>query len=312
MSSQSAGEFPARLQAVAAAVEHVLDAVLSVAPVSGEVARPERLLEAMRYAALGGGKRIRPLLVVESAALFGVDESKAMPAAAAIECIHCYSLVHDDLPAMDDDELRRGKPTVHHAFDEATAILAGDALVTLAFDLLARGETDPDPGVRLELISTLARAAGIGGMAGGQMIDLEAEGRFAGGEPLALEVGAIERLQAMKTGALIRAACEAGAILGRAQRSERAALVRYARALGLAFQIADDLIDAQGESAAAGKRVGKDRVRGKATLVSALGPDAARARLGALVDEAADALQIFGGRAAILAGAARFVAGRAV
>jgi farnesyl diphosphate synthase len=296
---------------VAAAVERALDAALAAAPAAGEIARPERLLAAMRYAALGGGKRIRPILVVEAAALFGVAEAKAMPAAAAIECIHCYSLVHDDLPAMDDDELRRGRPTVHRAFDEATAILAGDALVTLAFDLVARAGTELDPSVRLELIATLARAAGIGGMAGGQMLDLEAEGRFAGGGPLALPADAIERLQAMKTGALIGAACEAGAILGRAEPAERAALVRYARALGLAFQIADDFIDAQGEAATAGKRVGKDRVRGKATLVGVLGDEAARERLAALVAEAADSLKLFGDRAAILIGAARFVAGRA-
>jgi farnesyl diphosphate synthase len=311
MLRNSEQNLPRRLETVAAAVERALDAALAPTPLPGEAARPERLLAAMRYAALGGGKRIRPLLVVESAALFGVAEAKAIPVAAAVECIHCYSLVHDDLPAMDDDELRRGKPTVHRAFDEATAILAGDALVTLAFDLIAREETEPDPAVRLELISMLARAAGIGGMAGGQMLDLEAEGRFAGGKPLALPVEAIERLQAMKTGALIRAACEAGAILGRAKPGERDALRRYARALGLAFQIADDFIDTHGESAAAGKRVGKDRARGKATLVGILGTEAARRHLAALVDEAAAALKMFGDRATFLIGAARFVAGRA-
>jgi farnesyl diphosphate synthase len=304
-------DFAGRLETLAAAVERALDAALAAAPLTGEGTRPERLLQAMRYATLGGGKRFRPFLVVESAALFGVAEAQALPAAAAIECVHCYSLVHDDLPAMDDDELRRGKPTVHRAFDEATAILAGDALVTLAFDLVAREESGTDPAVRLELISALARAAGIGGMAGGQMLDLEAEGRFAGGRPLALPIARIELLQAMKTGALIRAACEAGAILGHARRAEREALVRYARALGLAFQIADDLIDAEGEGAAAGKRVGKDRARGKATLVDALGADAAQQRLAALIDEAEDALGTFGDRATILIGAARFVAERA-
>jgi len=310
MSPLSEEAFQRRLTAVAAATEAALAAALSAAPVADEIARPERLLLAMRHAALGGGKRLRPLLVIESAALFGVSQAKAMSAAAAIECVHCYSLVHDDLPAMDDDELRRGKPTVHRAFDEATAILAGDALITLAFDIISREETDPDPVIRVALTRVLARAAGVGGMAGGQMLDLEAEGRFAGETLHALSPEEIGRLQAMKTGALIQAACEAGAILGRADAKAREALSRYARALGLAFQIADDLIDAEGETTAAGKRVGKDRVRGKATFVAALGAEGARKRLAERVADAEGALMPFGARGATLVACAHFVAER--
>ena len=310
MSPLSKETFQRRLEAVATATEAALAAALSSAPLPGEIARPERLLLAMRHATLGGGKRLRPFLVIESAALFGVSEAKAMGAAAAIECVHCYSLVHDDLPAMDDDELRRGKPSVHRAFDEATAILAGDALLTLAFELIARDDTDAEPAVRIALIRLLACASGVGGMAGGQMLDLEAEGRFAGGKPLVLSADEIGRLQAMKTGALIQASCEVGAILGRADAKAREALSRYARALGLAFQIADDLIDAEGETAAAGKRVGKDKAHGKATLVSALGTDGARKRLLELVRETDTALAHFGARGAMLAACARFIAER--
>lgn len=310
MSPLSKETFQRRLEAVAAATEATLGAALSAVPLPGEIARPERLLMAMRHGALGGGKRLRPFLVVESAALFGVTEAKAMGAAAAIECVHCYSLVHDDLPAMDDDELRRGKPSVHRAFDEATAILAGDALLTLAFDLIARDDTDPEPAVRIALIRLLACASGVGGMTGGQMLDLEAEGRFAGGKPFVLSADKIGRLQAMKTGALIQASCEAGAILGRADAKARETLGRYARALGLAFQIADDLIDAEGETAAAGKPVGKDKVRGKATFVGSLGAAGARERLLELVREAETALAHFGARGTMLAACAHFVAER--
>jgi farnesyl diphosphate synthase len=262
----------------------------------------------MRHAAKGG-KRIRPFLVVEAAALFGVGEKAALPAAVAFECVHCYSLVHDDLPAMDNDDLRRGRPTVHRAFDEATAILAGDALLTLAFDLLANLETDPS--VRIALIALLARAAGVGGMAGGQMLDLEAEGRFAADKrPLSRSIEEIERLQSMKTGALIAAACEAGAIVGRAGTQERSALESYARALGLAFQIADDLLDAEGDAARLGKAAAKDASQGKATLVGALGIGRAREKLAALVAEAESALDRFGDRGAMLKACARFIAAR--
>src|ERR1035437_3711572 len=204
------------LDQVAADTEGLLDRLLSPKPVSGELARPTRLLDAMRYASLGGGKRVRPFLVVETAKLFGVPRRQALMVAAALECVHCYSLVHDDLPAMDDDALRRGRPTVHKAFDEATAILAGDGLLTFAFDILARPDAHPDPAVRIELLLALARASGLGGMVGGQMLDLTAEGRFADGRPLVLDEAAVTTLQAMKTGALLRFACVAGGILGRA------------------------------------------------------------------------------------------------
>jgi farnesyl diphosphate synthase len=270
----------------------------------------ERLAGAMRHATLAGGKRLRPFLVVESAALFGVPAARAMPAAAALECIHCYSLVHDDLPAMDNDDLRRGRPTVHRAYDEATAILAGDGLLTLAFEILASEETEEDPAIRLALIASLARAAGVAGMIGGQMLDLAAEGRFAEGKPLDLPAQAIIDLQAMKTGALLRQACEAGALLGRASPAERESLDRYARAVGRAFQIADDLLDVEGEASLVGKAVGKDAAAGKATLVGTLGIDGARAALSRLTGEAEAALAGFGSAATLLVEAAYFIADR--
>jgi farnesyl diphosphate synthase len=303
-------DFLRRLEAVSAATEAFLKSSLGEAPLAGEIARPARLLAAMRHAT-EGGKRLRPFLVIESAALFGIPEPQSLQTAVAFECVHGYSLVHDDLPAMDDDDLRRGRPTVHRAFDEATAILAGDALLTLAVDLLARETAHPDPAIRIALVQLLARASGIGGMAGGQMLDLEAEGRFApAGGALSLSAADIERLQAMKTGALLAAACEAGAILGKAKPDERAALQTYARAFGLAFQIADDLLDAEGDAKLTGKRVGKDETRGKATLVAKLGAVDARKRLLACTADAEAALSIFGPRAAMLKAAARFIATR--
>ncbi len=303
-------QFLRRLDAVSAATAAALRALLADAVTPGEIFRPARLLDAMRHAA-EGGKRLRPFLLIESAALFGVPEGSALPAACAFECVHCYSLVHDDLPAMDDDDLRRGQPTVHRAFDEATAILAGDSLLTLAFDILARETTHPDPATRAALVLLLARASGLGGMAGGQMLDLEAEGRFASDhQPLALPANEIERLQAMKTGALLSAACEAGAILGGADDKARHALLDYARRFGLAFQLSDDLIDAEGDAATVGKRTGKDAGRGKATLVGELGIARARERLASLIAEAEGALLPFGARAAMLASAVRFLATR--
>src|SRR5262245_35169873 len=214
--------FQERLGQTAHDTEALLDRLLAAAPVEGERARPRRLLEAMRYVSLGGGKRLRPFLVVESAALFGVARQYALMAGAALECVHCYSLAHDDLPAMDNDDLRRGRPTAHKAFDEATAILAGDGLLTFAFDIFARPETHPDAEVRLELVSALARAAGLGGMVGGQMLDLAAEGRFDASAPKLGEQD-VKVLQAMKTGALLRFGCVAGSILGKANQSERSA-----------------------------------------------------------------------------------------
>ena len=288
------------LERVAGLIERRLDELLAPEPApSGET----RLIEAMRYAALGGGKRLRPFLLIQSARLFGVAEEGALDAAAALECVHCYSLVHDDLPAMDDDAVRRGRPTAHIAFGEATAILAGDALQTLAFDILSRPSAHQDPGVRVELIGLLAEAAGVQGMAGGQALDLAAEGKTLG----PMEVA---RMQAMKTGALFSFACEAGAVLGRAGELAREALRAYAAAFGQAFQLADDLLDEEGDEEAVGKAVAKDAGRGKATLIALLGIEPARARLKALVEEAEAALAPFGDRAATLKDAARFIASR--
>ena len=298
----------ARLSAVAEEIETLLDRLLAPEPLEDETARPARLLEAMRYACLGGGKRLRPFLIVETATLFEVARERALMAGAALECVHCYSLVHDDLPAMDDDALRRGRPTVHKAFDDATAILAGDGLLTVAFEILARPETHPDPSVRAALVLALGRAAGPGGMVGGQMLDLAAEGRF--GIKAALEEDDIRTLQAMKTGALLRFACAAGAILGRADANDQDALERYGRALGEAFQIADDLLDVEGDATTVGKATGKDAAAGKATFVSALGIAGARTRLRALVAEAENALTPFGARAGVLRATAHFVADR--
>jgi farnesyl diphosphate synthase len=299
-----------RLTAVARDSEGVLSELLADAPLAGETTRPKRVMDAMRHACLGGGKRLRPFLVVETAALFGVPAAQAHFTGAALEFVHCYSLIHDDLPAMDDDDLRRGRPTVHIAFDQATAILAGDALLTLAFDVLARPQTHGDAAVRVELVIALARASGIGGMVGGQMLDLAAEGRFGDGKPQRLTEDDIRRLQIMKTGALLRFACAAGAILGAADANARAALERYSHALGEAFQIADDLLDVEGDPALVGKATGKDADAGKATFVGALGVAGARKRLDTLVAEAEEALASFGERGEVLKAAARFVANR--
>ncbi len=301
--------FAERLTTIARDTEHLLDRLLRARPVDGETARPARLLEAMRYASLGSGKRFRPFLVVELAALFDVPRQNALMAAAALECIHCYSLVHDDLPAMDDDALRRGQPTVHKKFDEATAILAGDGLLTIAFDILASEETSSNPAVRIALVSALARASGIGGMAGGQLLDLAAEGRFADA-PKPMGEAEVLMLQAMKTGALIRFGCCAGAILADVHDERRTALERYGSVLGQAFQIADDLLDVEGDAATVGKQTGKDAAAGKATIVDLLGTANARARLAALVTEAGEALAMFGAKASVLAAAAKFVAER--
>jgi farnesyl diphosphate synthase len=289
-----------KLERIASLIERRLDALLAPEPAASGQAR---LIEAMRYAALGGGKRLRPFLLIESAGLFGVAEEEALDAGTALECVHCYSLVHDDLPCMDDDKVRRGRPTAHIAFGEATAILAGDALLTLAFDILSEPATHPDAAVRVALIGLLAKAAGVGGMAGGQALDLAAEGKSLG--PME-----VTRMQAMKTGALFDFACDAGAVLGRADARARGALAAYASAFGQAFQLADDLLDAEGDAAAMGKAAAKDASRGKATLVGLLGADAARARLEALVDDAEAALAPFGVRAVTLKQAARFIASR--
>ncbi len=300
-------EFAARLVAVAEATESMLDALLQPHLLPGEKTRPERLLEAMRYGALGGGKRLRPFLVVETARLFGVEGEGVLRAACALEMIHCYSLIHDDLPAMDDDDLRRGRPTVHKAFDEATAILAGDGLLTYAFDVIADARAHPEAKVRADLTLMLARAAGFGGMVGGQALDLEAEKSRT---PHTKEFVAL--MQSMKTGALLLFAVEAGARIGGADAKQTAALSRYGAALGAAFQVADDILDAEGDEQALGKRAGKDADRNKATLVAALGLEAARKRRDALADEAIRALEDggFGESAGVLAEAARFTVSR--
>lgn len=303
-------QFQDQLNQVAKEVESLLDRLLRREPVGDELGRPARLLDAMRYASLGAGKRFRPFLVVESAALFKVPREHALMAGAALECVHCYSLVHDDLPAMDNDDLRRGQPTVHKAFDDATAILAGDGLLTFAFDILSRPETHPNPAVRCELVLALARAAGLGGMVGGQMLDLAAEGRFADGKPQQLSEREVATLQAMKTGALLKFACRAGAILGQATGAKREALDRYGSAVGQAFQIADDLLNVEGDPALVGKQTGKDAEAGKATVVGILGVDGAKARLRKLVAEAEASLAPFGSSAATLIAGAKFVADR--
>jgi len=291
-------DFESALIEAATFVDSTLDALLP------KPAGPEaRLIEAMRYAALGGGKRLRGFLLLQSGLLFGVDRRVLGRAAAAVECVHAYSLVHDDLPAMDDDDLRRGKPTVHKAFDEATAILAGDALLTLAFGLISSPEAHGDPFVRCDLVSRLAKVAGHAGMVGGQMMDIMLEGK----SPAAHE---ITRLQHMKTAALITYSCEAGAILGKASPPLRHALTNFGQDLGLAFQIADDLLDEEGDSSQTGKAVRKDAVRGKPTTVSALGADRARTQARALARQAARHLDLFDEKADLLRAAADFVVTR--
>ena len=307
MSSENS--FNSRLNSIAADTETLLDRLMEEAPLDGERSRPKRLLDSIRYSSLGGGKRFRPFLVVESATLFGVPHTQALMAGAALECVHCYSLVHDDMPAMDNDDLRRGRPTTHKAFDDATAILAGDSLLTYAFDILSRPETHPSADVRIKLVMALARASGLGGMVGGQILDLAAEGRFPD-VPRPQTLADVETLQAMKTGALIRFGCNAGAILGQANDERYRALDTYGAAVGQAFQIADDLLDIEGDTATVGKQTGKDAAAGKATIVGVLGIAKSKERLKSLVDEANSAVSVFGASAEVLKAAARFVAER--
>ncbi|MCP3732401.1 polyprenyl synthetase family protein [Sphingomonas sp. MG17] len=286
--------FETALRDVAAEIDRQFDHLLAI-PTDPR----SRLYEAMRYAAIGGGKRLRPLLAFATAGLFGVDRACTARAATAIECIHVYSLIHDDLPAMDDDDLRRGKPTVHRAFDEATAILAGDCLHALAFEILADPATHADPFVRAELVADLARAAGPGGMAGGQMMDLAAE-------QSSFDLATVTRLQALKTGALIACSVEAGAILGRVPPEGRTGLRGYARDIGLAFQIADDILDVEGDEAAVGKQLRKDEAAGKETFLTLLGLDRAREQARLLVDQSIDHLRHFGPEADLLRDIARY------
>jgi farnesyl diphosphate synthase len=295
--------FSEKLAAHARAVEAVLADLLSSQTRPGEISRPERLLKAMRHGVLAGGKRMRPALVIESARLFGGNAEAAMRVAAALECIHCYSLIHDDLPAMDDDDLRRGQPTVHKAFDEAAAILAGDGLLTYAFDVIAAPETDLADGIKSQLVLRLARAAGPGGMAGGQALDLEAETKTLNDDEIAT-------LQAMKTGALIRFGCEAGAILSGASTGDVDRLSRFGQVIGLAFQLRDDVLDLISDSATLGKAAGKDAARGKGTLPSLHGVDWTKTKLASLVAEAQDLLSNYGEKAGMLGHLATYVATR--
>lgn len=269
---------------------------------AGETTRPTRLMAAMRHGVLNGGKRLRPFLLMQALALFG-DDKDGLDAACALECLHSYSLVHDDLPAMDDDDLRRGQPTVHKAYDEALAILAGDGLLTLAFDIMARATTCADATIRADLTLALARAAGIGGMVGGQVLDIAAET----GAP---DEAAIRQLQAMKTGALLRFACQAGAMLGGAHENDVQALTRYGEIVGLAFQLADDVLDVTADSATMGKATGKDAEQGKGTLVGLHGVKAVRAMLDEQVAAAEQVLTPFGKRADMLVATARYIAQR--
>ncbi|MBD9652623.1 polyprenyl synthetase family protein [Ensifer sp. ENS09] len=301
--SQEPSPFTRRLATNARAVEALLERLLGQTTEADEIARPANLLAAMRHGVLNGGKRLRPFLVIECADLLGGNADAALRVGAALECVHCYSLVHDDLPAMDDDDMRRGQPTVHKAFDEATAILAGDSLLTFAFDIIAAPETSLSDAQKVALVLALGRAAGHGGMAGGQALDLAAE-------KLPPDEAGIVTLQAMKTGALIRFACEAGAIVADASRDDRARLRAFGEKIGLAFQLADDLLDLTADAETMGKATGKDAARGKGTLLALHGQAWAEERLEQLVAEAEALLAPYGERSAILVEAARFIANR--
>ncbi len=296
--SQTTDLLKPALKAIAEDIDHSFDLLL---PLPGDPRN--RLVEAMRYATMGGGKRIRPLLVTATAAMFGVSREAAVRVGTAIEAIHVYSLIHDDLPCMDDDGMRHGKPTVHVAFDDASAVLAGDALHDFAFELLSDPATSGDPFVRIELIRTLATASGMNGMCGGQMMDIVAENE-------SFDLPTVTRLQQLKTGALLAASVEMGAILGHVTIEGRAHLRGYARDIGLAFQIADDLLDLEGDEAAAGKALRKDDAQGKQTFLSLLGPERAREQARRLVEQAIDLLQSYGPEADLLRELARFIVER--
>ena len=287
-----------QLKRVQREIDSAFDAILPM-PTDARA----QLIEAMRYAAIGGGKRVRPLLVIATSELLGVNRESAIRVGCAVELIHVYSLIHDDLPCMDDDDLRHGKPTVHRAFDEAIAVLAGDALHGLAFEILADPETSSDPFTRAELVATLAQASGMNGMAGGQMMDMAADGSD-------FDLHTITRLQQLKTGALLAASVEMGAILGRVPPEGRSHLRAYSRDIGLAFQIADDLLDHEGDADKAGKAVGKDADRGKATFVSLMGAEKAREQANALVEQAIGHLTSYGKDAQTLCALARFIVER--
>jgi farnesyl diphosphate synthase len=304
-------QFEMRIAGCAAMTERVLAEILSDRVRPGEVMRPPLLMDALRYTVLGGGKRFRPFLTAETAAMFGNHGDGPIRAGAALELVHCYSLVHDDLPAMDDDDLRRGKPTLHKVHDDAMAVLAGDALLTLAFDVLTDVATTPGAVQQVALVRALAQGAGIGGMVGGQLLDLAAEGRYAPDPEHPPGEAGVIRIQSMKTGALIRTACRMGAIFGDAKAGDIAALDTFADALGLAFQIKDDLLDAEGDATTLGKAAGKDAAAGKATFVSLHGIAGARRRLDEVTKTGETALKPFGARAAVLKQLLAFNARRA-
>lgn len=299
MSDYSAELAQKSLKDFASVIENKM---LSLLPVSE--GREENVIEAMRYALLAGGKRLRPFLVVQSAALFSIDNESALRVAAAIECVHTYSLIHDDLPAMDDDNMRRGLPATHKKYDDATAILAGDALLTLAFEILSDEKTHSDAEIRCDLILALSRAIGAKGMVGGQMIDLKAENQ-------SLQQDEIIRMQHMKTGELIIFSCEVGAILAKVSDDRRMALKKYAENIGLAFQIVDDLLDIEGNSEDIGKTAGKDIEAGKATLVSFKGVEEARALADELINNAVSHMDVFDEKSEVLKSLAKFVINRA-
>ena len=296
-------EFNQALAARVAQVEAFLSEAFAAPALDGEIERPSTLMAAIRHGVLNGGKRFRPFLVLETARLFGAPDRSALYVAGALECVHCYSLIHDDLPAMDDDDMRRGQPTVHKAFDEATAILAGDSLLTFAFDLVSDKANGLPGDTRAELVNLLARAAGLGGMAGGQALDLAA----ATAKP---DENGVVTLQAMKTGALIRFGCEAGAVLAGAPMADKKRMRSFGETIGLAFQLADDLLDVTQTAAAMGKATGKDAGAGKGTLVSLHGEDWARGELDRLVARGEETLQLYQPRSQMLCEAARFVANR--
>lgn len=300
MSEQSQNQFKQRMKDAAKLVEAELKSVLSDKVRGSEIARPAHLMGAMRHGSLNGGKRLRPFLVMESAKIFSGNETAALRVATALECIHCYSLVHDDLPAMDDDDLRRGQPTVHIAFDEATAILAGDGLLTLAFDIIASDDTPLDASAKIKLISELSQAAGLGGMVGGQALDLAAEKQNP-------DEAGILTLQQMKTGALIRFACQAGAIIGNADATDLAHMIQFGQIAGQAFQLADDLLDVTSDAQTMGKNTGKDADAGKATLVGLHGIDWARSQLKQLAQDASSVLDDINYETEILKQTAQYI-----
>jgi len=303
MTNHATSQFAARLSRNASTVAAFLDARLGAENASNNFAWPDKLRAAMRHGVLNGGKRLRPFLVMETARMLGGNVNSAIYVAASLECIHCYSLIHDDLPAMDDDELRRGQPTVHIAYDEATAILAGDALLTLAFELVADPGHDLAPEARVDLVGRLARAAGAGGMVGGQVLDIAAEKS----QPNEAEILA---LQAMKTGALLRYSCEAGAVVAGADEKTVSTMSAFGEQIGVAFQLADDLLDATSDAETVGKATGKDAGRNKGTFLSVNGLEATKARCDELIDEAISLLTSFGAEADILKAAAVYVARR--